>query len=109
MHLQPVLMAMEGASGPAPAAFQNLIEFIAEYGAVTQACIVGISAERLDADRILAQVGERFEIDASDPVLSAALESGELATVNFASGQFGRITTQAGAPRIMQFGVKYAF
>jgi hypothetical protein len=28
-------------------------------------------------------------------------------TVNFASGNFGRITTQAGAPRIMQFGVKY--
>ena len=28
---------------------------------------------------------------------------------NFNSGQFGRITTQAGAPRIMQFGVKYYF
>jgi hypothetical protein len=24
-------------------------------------------------------------------------------------GQFGRITTQAGAPRILQFGVKYDF
>ena len=30
-------------------------------------------------------------------------------TVNFASGTFGRITTQAGAPRIMQFGIKYGF
>ena len=29
--------------------------------------------------------------------------------VNFAAGTFGRITTQAGAPRIMQFGVKYGF
>ena len=29
--------------------------------------------------------------------------------VNFNSGQFGRITTQAGAPRILQFGIKYDF
>jgi hypothetical protein len=29
--------------------------------------------------------------------------------VNFNSGQFGRITTQAGDPRIIQFGVKYDF
>jgi hypothetical protein len=29
--------------------------------------------------------------------------------VNFAAGTFGRITTQAGAPRIVQFGVKYGF
>lgn len=28
---------------------------------------------------------------------------------NFNSGTFGRITTQAGAPRIMQFGVKFDF
>jgi hypothetical protein len=28
---------------------------------------------------------------------------------NFNSGAFGRITTQAGDPRILQFGVKYAF
>ena len=28
---------------------------------------------------------------------------------NLGSGQFGRITTQQGDPRIMQFGVKYAF
>jgi hypothetical protein len=30
-------------------------------------------------------------------------------TTNFNSGQFGRITTQAGAPRVMQFGIKYDF
>ena len=28
---------------------------------------------------------------------------------NFNSGAFGRITTQAGTPRILQFGVKYDF
>ena len=30
-------------------------------------------------------------------------------TTNLGSGQFGRITTQQGDPRIMQFGVKYGF
>ena len=30
-------------------------------------------------------------------------------TTNFNSGQFGRITTQAGTPRILQFGIKYDF
>ncbi len=30
-------------------------------------------------------------------------------TINLGSGQFGRITTQQGDPRIMQFGIKYAF
>ena len=29
--------------------------------------------------------------------------------VNFNSGQFGRITTQAGSPRVMQFGAKFDF
>ena len=28
---------------------------------------------------------------------------------DLSSGQFGRITDQAGAPRIMQFGIKYGF
>jgi hypothetical protein len=31
------------------------------------------------------------------------------ATANFNSGTFGRITMQAGEPRIIQLGVKYAF
>jgi hypothetical protein len=29
--------------------------------------------------------------------------------IAFVSGAFGRITTMAGTPRIMQFGVKYGF
>jgi hypothetical protein len=29
--------------------------------------------------------------------------------INFNAANFGRITTQAGAPRILQFGVKYDF
>ena len=28
---------------------------------------------------------------------------------NFNAGTFGRITTQAGEPRVMQFGIKYDF
>ena len=28
---------------------------------------------------------------------------------NFNAGTFGRITSQAGSPRILQFGVKYDF
>ena len=30
-------------------------------------------------------------------------------TTNLDAGTFGRITTQAGEPRIMQFGMKYGF
>jgi hypothetical protein len=29
--------------------------------------------------------------------------------VNLSAGTFGQIRTQAGSPRIMQFGVKYGF
>ena len=33
----------------------------------------------------------------------------DLPEMNFSSGAFGRITSMAGTPRIMQFGVRYAF
>ena len=37
------------------------------------------------------------------------LAAGGRTDTNFNSGAFGRITSMAGAPRIMQFGVKYGF
>ena len=39
----------------------------------------------------------------------AASENSGGQTANFNSGAFGRITTQAGTPRIIQLGIKYAF
>ena len=33
----------------------------------------------------------------------------DVPNLNFAAATFGRITTQAGTPRIMQFGIKYGF
>ena len=33
----------------------------------------------------------------------------DVPNLNFAAATFGRITTQAGTPRIMQFGVKLRF
>ncbi|HEX8873877.1 MAG TPA: protein PelD [Nitrosospira sp.] len=86
MQLQNRLDSIDGAAGLTNASLQRLIEFIAEYGALTQACIAGIQADRIDTARILAHVGERFAIDDNDPVLVAALESGELASVNAATG-----------------------
>jgi hypothetical protein len=86
MHLQTALGAIDGASGLTSASLQKLIEFVAGYGALTQACVVGIQADRIDPTRILAHVGERFVVDDTDPVLVTALESGELAAVNDATG-----------------------
>ena len=37
------------------------------------------------------------------------LINGDRTHINLSAGSFGRITTMAGAPRIMQFGVKYGF
>lgn len=79
MHLQS---ALDGIEELAESSLQKLIEFVAEYGALTQACIVGITADRIDTTRILAHVGENFSIDENDLVLRTALESGELATIN---------------------------
>ena len=79
MHLQSTLDAIDGLT---ETSLQKLIEFVAEYGALTQACIVGITADRIDTARILARVGGDFTIDDNDPVLKTALETGELAAVN---------------------------
>jgi hypothetical protein len=86
MHLQTALGGIDGADGLTNASLQRLIEFVAAYGALTQACIVGIQADRIDAARILAHVGAQFAIDDRDPVLVTALESGELAAVNATTG-----------------------
>jgi polysaccharide biosynthesis protein PelD len=86
MHLQSALDAIDGSNGLTESSLQKLIEFVAEYGSLTQACIVGIPADRIDTTRILARIGENFTIDDNDPVLSAALESGELAAVNLVTG-----------------------
>lgn len=79
MHLQSTLDAIDGLT---ETSLQKLIEFVAEYGALTQAGIVGITADRIDTTRVLAHIGEDFTIDDNDPVLKTALETGELAAVN---------------------------
>jgi hypothetical protein len=79
MHLEPVLNAISGLT---ESSLQKLIEFIAEYGALTQACIVGITADHIDTARVLGCIGDRFPIDDNDPVARSALESGELTAVN---------------------------
>lgn len=86
MHLQSALDAIDGINGLTESSLQKLIEFVAEYGSLTQACIVGIPADRVDTTRILARIGEDFTIDDNDPVLRTALESGELAAVNLVPG-----------------------
>jgi hypothetical protein len=82
MHLQSALGGIDGVNGLSGASLQKLLEFVADYGSLTQACIVGIQGDRIDTTEILACVGEKFTIDDSDPVLGAAFESGELAAVN---------------------------
>ena len=82
MNLQSTLDGIDGLNA---SSLQRLIEFIAEYGALTQACIVGIAADRIDTGRILACIGENFSINDDDPVVTSALESGELAAVNLIS------------------------
>ena len=86
MHLQTALGAIDGAAGLTSASLQRLIEFVAGYGALTQACIIGIRVDRIDPSRTLAHIGEQFAIDDDDPVLVTALETGELAAVNNATG-----------------------
>lgn len=86
MHLQSALNAIDGINGLTEPSLQKLIEFVAEYGSLTQACIVGIPADRIDTTKILARIGKDFTIDDSDLVLRTALESGELAAVNLVTG-----------------------
>jgi hypothetical protein len=81
MHLQAALDSIDGAAALTSPSLQRLIEFAAEYGSLTQACIVGIRADRVDT-HVVAHIGEPFAIDENDRVLAAALETGELTAVN---------------------------
>jgi hypothetical protein len=57
----------------------------------------------------LVQLGtQRVELRIEASNLLNTFNWGDPVT-NFNSGAFGRITTQAGAPRILQFGIKYDF
>jgi polysaccharide biosynthesis protein PelD len=85
MHLQSALDSIDGTSDLTGPSLQRLIEFVAGYASLTRACIVGIRGERVRAD-VLARVGEPFEIEESDPVLTGALETGELTAVNSMAG-----------------------
>lgn len=82
MHLQSALDGIDGANGLTGSSLQKLLEFVADYGSLTQACIVRIRGNGIDTTEVLACIGEKFPIDDSDPVLRAAFESGELAAVN---------------------------
>jgi Carboxypeptidase regulatory-like domain len=41
--------------------------------------------------------------------IAGPIQGGRITDTNFGSGAFGRVTTMAGTPRVMQFGVKYGF
>ncbi|MBI4887926.1 MAG: carboxypeptidase regulatory-like domain-containing protein [Acidobacteria bacterium] len=41
--------------------------------------------------------------------LAGPIQGGRITDTNFSSGQFGRITTIAGTPRVLQFGAKFGF
>ena len=41
--------------------------------------------------------------------IAGPIQGGRITDTNFSSGAFGRVTTIAGTPRVMQFGIKYGF
>ena len=41
--------------------------------------------------------------------IAGPIQGGRITDTNFSSPAFGRVTTMAGTPRVMQFGVKYGF
>ena len=65
----------------------------------------------INAALAVGNLEETVSVEAAAPLVdvrSAGFNWGNPVT-NFNSGTFGRILTQEGLPRIMQFGVKYGF
>ncbi len=63
----------------------------------------------LAVSRLISAIGsQRLELRLEAFNLTNQFNWGD-PLVNFNAGTFGRITTQAGAPRIIQFGIKYDF
>jgi hypothetical protein len=79
-------------------------------GSLTRSVAVGPTYWSIDLaiSRLIQMGTRRFELRLESFNLLNHFNWG-LPVANFNSGQFGRITTQAGAPRIMQFGVRYDF
>ena len=80
-------------------------------GNATRNVAVGPSFRQIDLaiSKLVSSVGtQRLELRVEAFNLFNTFNWGDPAT-NFNAATFGRITTQAGTPRILQFGVKYDF
>ena len=83
---------------------------LGELGDAKRNLAVGPSYWQVDMalSRLIQLGAQRVELRFETFNLLNTFNWGDPVT-NFNSGAFGRITTQAGAPRILQFGVKYDF
>ena len=80
-------------------------------GNATRNLAVGPAFRQVDLaiSKLVSSVGtQRLELRLEAFNLFNTFNWGDPA-VNLNAANFGRITTQAGAPRILQFGVKYDF
>ena len=79
-------------------------------GNLTRNALVGPAYWNIDLgiSRVIPLGTRRLELRLESFNVLNHFNWGDPAT-NFNSGQFGRITTQAGDPRILQFGIKYDF
>jgi hypothetical protein len=83
---------------------------LGELGDAKRNLAVGPSYRQVDMllSRLIQMGTQRLELRIEASNLLNTFNWGNPAT-NFNAGTFGRITTQAGDPRILQFGVKYDF
>ena len=79
-------------------------------GSLTRNALVGPAYWNIDMgiSRVMLMGTRRVELRLESFNVLNHFNWGDPVT-NFNSGQFGRITTQAGAPRVLQFGMKYDF